>query len=76
MMSEVIRMLLAKRNMNGKDLATALGCSSQNVYSLLKKDNWSEEQLLKISNVLGCELHISFELKDTHEVFHNPKKDI
>ena len=69
MMSEKIKMVMVKRNKTGKDLAAALGCSSQNVYALLKKDNWSEEQLRKIGDALDCDLRINFELRDTHEVF-------
>lgn len=69
MMSEKIKLVMVKRNKNGKDLAEALGCSSQNVYALLKKDNWSEEQLRKIAEALDCELHMNFELNDTHEQF-------
>lgn len=37
MMSETIKLVMVKRNMTGKDLAEALGCSSQNIYALLKK---------------------------------------
>lgn len=69
MMSEKIKLVMVKRNMTGKDLADALGCSSQNVYALLKKDNWSEEQLRKIGEKLNCTLNIGFELNDTHEQF-------
>ena len=69
MMSEKIKLVLVKRNMTGKDLAEALGCSSQNVYALLKKDNWTESQLKKISEKLNCDLEMSFRLRDTYERF-------
>ena len=69
MMSEAIKMVMVKRNKNGKDLAQALGCSSQNVYALLKKDHWSEDQLRKIADSLDCDLKIGFQLKDTKETF-------
>lgn len=69
MMSENIRLVMVKRNMTGKDLADALGCSSQNVYALLKKDNWSEDQLRKIGEKLNCDLDIHFQLRDTGERF-------
>ena len=69
MMSETIKMVMVKRNKNGKDLAEALGCSSQNVYSLLKKDHWSEEQLRKIGDALNCDLKIGFQLRDSKETF-------
>ena len=69
MMSETIRIIMIKRNMTGKDLADALGCSTQNVYARLKKDNWSEEQLQKIAERLNCKLNITFTLNDTGETF-------
>ena len=69
MMSEKIKLVLVKRNMSGKDLAEALGCSSQNVYSLLKKDNWNEEQLRKICEKLDCTLDMGLILNDTKERF-------
>lgn len=68
-MSEKIKLVMVKRGMTGKDLAEALGCSSQNVYALLKKDNWSEAQLRKIGEKLNCDLEIGFKLRDTNERF-------
>ena len=38
MMSEAIKLVMVKRNKTGKDLEDALGCSSNNVYALLKKE--------------------------------------
>ena len=67
MMSEKIKIAMIKRNMNGKDLADALGCSTQNIYAHLKKDNWTEEQLRKIGDKLDCDLEISFRLRGTDE---------
>lgn len=69
MMSETIKILLVKRNMTGKELADALGCSSQNIYALLKKDNWTENQLRTIGDKLNCDLEIHFKLRDTEERF-------
>ena len=69
MMSEKIKLVMVKRGMSDKDLAEALGCSSQNVYALLKKDNWSESQLRKIGDKLNCDLEMSFRLRDTNERF-------
>ena len=69
MISEKIKLVMVKRNLNGKDLAEALGCSSQNVYNLLKKDNWNEEQIRKIGDKLNCDVEINFILRDTQEKF-------
>ena len=67
MFSEKIKLLMIKRNINGKELAEMLGCSPSNVYALLKKDNWSEKQLRCIAEALNCDLEASFILKDTNE---------
>ena len=67
MMSEKIKILMVKRNMTGINLAEALGCSSQNVYALLKKDNWTEKQLRNIADKMNCDLEINFKLRDTEE---------
>ncbi len=69
MMSKKIKIALIRRNMTGKELAEALGCSSQNIYALLKKDNWSEEQLKKIGDRLNCDIEINFIERDTGEKF-------
>lgn len=69
MMSEKIKMVMAKRGISGTDLANTLGCSRQNVSRLLKEDNWNEEQLEKIADRLNCEVEIHLRLKDTNERF-------
>ena len=69
MMSEKIKMIMVKRDVSGADLADTLGCSRQNVWRLLKEDNWNEAQLKKIADRLNCELEINFRLKDTNERF-------
>lgn len=67
MMSEKVRMLMAKRLKSGIDLAKALGCSSQSVYNKLKKDNWNENDLREVGDYLGCDVEIYFVTRDTHE---------
>lgn len=68
-MSEAIKLVMVKRDMTGKDIADALGCSSQSIYANLKKNSWNETQLRKIADKLNCELEIGFRLKDTDERF-------
>lgn len=67
MMSEKIQIALIKRKMSRKDLAEVLGCSPQNVYALLKKDNLNEDQLKKIAEKLNCDLNMELVMKDTGE---------
>ena len=68
-MSETIKLVMVKRDKTGKDIADALGCSSQAVYANLKKNSWKETQLRQIAEALDCELEIGFKLKDTGERF-------
>ena len=49
------------------DLAKALDCSNQNVYALLKKDNWSEKQLRKLEDILDVDFRIKVVFRDTKE---------
>lgn len=69
MMSEKIELVLVKRKMSKSDLARALNTSSSNIYSKLKRDNWSEKELIKIAEVLDCTYDAKFVLNDTSEKF-------
>lgn len=67
-MTEQIRILLVKRgNMTEAELARRLGISPQNLNNKMKRDNFCENDLRKIANVLNCTLNISFEMNDTGE---------
>ena len=52
MMTEKIRIALIKQNKSVKDLAAAIGCTSQNLSGKFKRDNFSEKELTEIE-VLG-----------------------
>lgn len=69
MMSEKIRIVLAKRDMKKAELARQLGWSTANLYGKMKRDNFSENELRQIAEVLNCTLDISFKLNDTDERF-------
>lgn len=69
MMSEKIKLVLVKRNKTGQNLAEALDCTPQNIYRLLQKDNWNEDQLRKVAEELNCKLVLHLELNDTGECF-------
>lgn len=67
-MSEKIRILLIKRgNISEAELARRVGISSQNLSHKMKRDNFTEADLLKIAQVLDCNLNINFILNDTNE---------
>ncbi len=67
-MTEKIRILLVKRNnMSEADLARRMGLSPQNLNNKMKRDNFTEKDLIDVANALDCTLNINFELNDTKE---------
>lgn len=69
MMSEKIRLVLAKKNKSKAWLAKELDMSSTNLYNKLARDNFSENELVKIAEVLDCTFEASFVLNDSGERF-------
>lgn len=66
-MSEKIKIVLLKRKMSAADLAIALGQTPANISKKLKRDNFTENDLHEIAEVLNCDLDVSFTLRDTGE---------
>ena len=67
-MTEKIRILLVKRgNMSEAELARRLGLLPQNFNRKMKRDNFTEEDLRRIAEVLDCEFEAGFVLKETGE---------
>jgi hypothetical protein len=67
-MTRKIRLLLVKQgNISEAELARRLGQTPQNFYHKMKRDNFSEEELREIAEVLSCELKINFVDKETGE---------
>ena len=64
-MSNKIRFILHERNMKIKELAQALGTSESNLSWKLKRDNFTEKELVKIAEILNCEYKACFIMKDT-----------
>ena len=69
MMSEKIRLVLTKRNKSKAWLAAQLNWSSSNFYNKLKRDNFSEKELVEIAKVLDCTFEAHFSLNDTNDKF-------
>lgn len=68
MLSEKIRIVLVKRgNISEAELARRLGTSQQNLSNKMKRDNFTERDLVAIADALDCSLKINFVLKDTRE---------
>ena len=67
-LTEKIRILLIKRgNISEAELARRLGTSSQNLNNKLKRDNFTEKDLLAIAEALDCTYSATFTLNDTKE---------
>lgn len=69
MMSEKIRLVLAKKDKSKAWLAEQLGWSTSNLYNKFKRDNFSENELLEIARVLDCTLEANFVLNESGEKF-------
>ena len=69
MMTEKIRLVLAKRDKSKAWLAEQLNWSTSNLYNKFKRDNFSEKELIEIANVLNCKFEANFVLNDTNEKF-------
>lgn len=67
-LSDRIRILLIKRgNISEAELARRVGVSPQNLNRKMKRDNFTEKDLIEIANALDCTLNISFKMNDTGE---------
>ena len=69
MMSEKIRLVLAKKDKSKAWLADQLGWSTSNLYNKFKRDNFSEKELVEIAKVLDCTLEANFVLNESGEKF-------
>jgi len=68
-MSRQIRLLLVKQgNITEAELARKLGTSPANFYQKMKRDNFTEKELGKIADVLGCDVKTVFVDRQTGEV--------
>ena len=67
-MAEKIRIALIKRNnMSEAELARKLDTTPQNFNSKMKRDNFTEKELVKIANALDCDFKGEFVDKETGE---------
>lgn len=67
-MTEKIRIALIKRNnMSEAELARKLNTTPQNFNSKMKRDNFTEKELIKIANALDCDFRGEFVDKETGE---------
>lgn len=64
---EKIKIILSRRNMTQAELADKTKQSRQNLSNKMSRDNFSEKELMTISEAIGCTLNISFIMNDTGE---------
>lgn len=58
-MTEDIKIVMLKRKINIKELASRLGTTGNNMTNKFKRDNFSEKELIEIAHALDCELDIA-----------------
>lgn len=64
-MTENIKIVMLKRKMNIKELATILGTTGNNMTNKFKRDNFSEKELITIADALNCKLDIALIDRET-----------
>lgn len=64
---EKIKIILSRRNMTQAELADKTEQSPQNLSNKMSRDNFSEKELIAISEAIGCTVKISFIMNDTGE---------
>ena len=67
MMTEKVGIALIKQNKSVKDLAAAIGCTSQNLSGKFKRDNFSDKELVEIAEALGSRYEVRLINKETGE---------
>lgn len=67
-MEKKIRHLLVEKEMNIGNLAEKLGMSHANLSAQLKRDNFREQDLVKIAEVLGVKYEANFILDDGRKI--------
>ncbi len=63
MFTKLVRHQLVEKDLKVSDLARLLNTSYQNLDQKLKRDNFSEKEMLQIANVLNLDLKILLESK-------------
>ena len=66
-MSEKIRIALIKRKMTITELSATMNTSQSNLSNKLKRDNFSEKELIEIANILNCDFKGTLIMRDTGE---------
>ena len=63
MFAKIVKHQLVEKDMKVSDLARLLETSYQNIDQKLKRDNFSEKEMVQIAEKLGCTLEIELNKK-------------
>ena len=66
-MGEKIKVVLGRRNMTLGELAEKTGQTRQHLSNKMSRDNFTEKELRKIADALGCTYYAGFTLNDSGE---------
>lgn len=66
-MGEKIKIILKRRNMTLTQLADKLNQSRQNISNKMKRDNFTEKELVEIASALDCTYSAEFIMNDSGE---------
>ncbi len=66
-MTEKIKILLVKKKTNTNQLSKLINTTSANLYSKLKRDNFSQLELEEIAEALGVRYESCFIIPETNE---------
>lgn len=64
-MAKKIKLILLERDMTIKELSDKLGYEGSYLYNKLSRDRFTEEDLNKIADALGCDYEGIFTFRDT-----------
>ena len=67
--SEKYLMMVKRKGTSMKEVSKLLGFSEQNGYKKLRRNNWSDEDLRKYTDVIGCDYEVTFIDRETGERF-------
>lgn len=63
-MAKKIKMLLVEKEMNLSELAEMIGTTQPNLSNKIKRDNFSEKELIQIAELLNVKYEANFVLDD------------
>lgn len=69
MQAKNIKMICGFREMPVSKVAEKLNKKTSNFYQMLKRDNFRENELQQIADILNCDLEISFIDRETGKRF-------